>query len=62
MSTALIVVISFFQNHDSNPPRTGIVVLSFLLGYGVTRLGLRYELLPAKRDLEALRAKLAESL
>ena len=61
MVPALItVVVSFFQKHATKSLGDWLLVgLAFPLAYVVVRAGLRCGLLPAKRELEALKQKLS---
>jgi len=63
LPAAVLVSISFSQEYDSEPIWPWFfVALSFVAGYAVTQLGLRCSHLPARRDLEALKAKLSEDI
>lgn len=57
--SAVIVLMSFAENHDSDPPwKWVLVAFSFVLAYAVTQIGMRRGHFPVKRDLEALREEL----
>ena len=61
LPSVIVILVSFSQKPEIKFWNTLVVGLSFILGYAVTQMGLRCRLLPAKRDLVGLRAKLFES-
>ncbi len=63
LPAAVTVALSLLDSDDSKPSWQWVIVLgAFFLGQWVVRLGLRCQHLPAKSELEALRAKLLQEV
>jgi len=61
LPAVIVILVSYSQKTEIKFWSALFVGFSFVLGYGVTQMGLRCRLLPAKRELEGLRTRLSES-